>query len=91
MPSDYPEFRRGRPATGTPGRRRRIRSQPTSLNPWESPPTIAQVHGYRALGGGTHYGPTTDIVIAVDDAYFPLSAAGLRYAVGERSIEPWFQ
>ena len=41
-----------------------------TLNLWEfSKPTIAQVHGY-CVGGGTHFGLTTDIVIASEDAYF---------------------
>jgi enoyl-CoA hydratase len=47
------------------------------------------VHGY-CLGGGTHYGLTTDIVIAADDAYFqypPLQGFGMPS--GECSIEPW--
>ena len=60
------------------------------LNLWEfSKPTIAQVHGY-CVGGGTHYGLTTDIVIASDDAYFqypPLQGFGMPS--GECSIEPW--
>ena len=51
--------------------------------------TISQVHGY-CVGGGTHYGLTTDIVIASDDAYFqypPLQGFGMPS--GECSIEPW--
>jgi enoyl-CoA hydratase len=60
------------------------------LNLWEfSKPTIAQVHGY-CVGGGTHYGLTTDIVIAAEDAYFsypPLQGFGMPS--GECSIEPW--
>ena len=60
------------------------------LNLWEfSKPTIAQVHGY-CVGGGTHYGLTTDIVIASEDAYFsypPLQGFGMPS--GECSIEPW--
>ncbi len=53
-----------------------------TLNLWEfSKPTIAQVHGY-CVGGGTHYGLTTDIVIASEDAYFSVpAAAGVRHAV----------
>ena len=61
-----------------------------TLNLWEfSKPTIAQVHGY-CVGGGTHYGLTTDIVIASEDAYFqypPLQGFGMPS--GECSIEPW--
>ena len=61
-----------------------------TLNLWEfSKPTIAQVHGY-CVGGGTHMGLTTDIVIASDDAYFsypPLQGFGMPS--GECSIEPW--
>ena len=60
------------------------------LNLWEfSKPTIAQVHGY-CVGGGTHYGLITDIVIASEDAYFsypPLQGFGMPS--GECSIEPW--
>src|SRR6201990_1422189 len=60
------------------------------LNLWEfSKPTIAQVHGY-CVGGGTHYGLTTDIVLASEDVYFsypPLH--GFRMPSGECSIEPW--
>ena len=60
------------------------------MNLWEfSKPTIAQVHGY-CVGGGTHYGLTTDIVIAAEDAYFqypPLQGFGMPS--GECSIEPW--
>ena len=61
-----------------------------TLNLWEfSKPTIAQVHGY-CVGGGTHMGLTTDIVIASEDAYFsypPLQGFGMPS--GECSIEPW--
>ena len=57
---------------------------------WEFPkPTISQIHGY-CVGGGTHYGLTTDIAIASEDAYFsypPLQGFGMPS--GECSIEPW--
>src|SRR6202041_2786658 len=60
------------------------------LNLWEfSKPTIAAVHGY-CVGGGTHYGLTTDIVIAPEDPFFsypPLQGFGMPS--GECSIEPW--
>ena len=42
------------------------------------------------MGGGTHYGLTTDMVVASDDAYFsypPLQGFGMPS--GESSIEPW--
>jgi enoyl-CoA hydratase len=42
------------------------------------------------VGGGTHYGLVTDIVIASEDAYFsypPLQGFGMPS--GECSIEPW--
>ena len=42
------------------------------------------------MGGGTHMGLTTDIVIASEDAYFsypPLQGFGMPS--GECSIEPW--
>ena len=45
--------------------------------------------GY-CVGGGTHYGLVTDIVIASEDAYFsypPLQGFGMPS--GECSIEPW--
>ena len=60
------------------------------LNLWEfSKPTIAQVHGY-CVGGGTHFGLTTDIVIASEDAYFQYSPLqGFGMPSGECSIEPW--
>ena len=60
------------------------------MNLWEfAKPTISQIHGY-CVGGGTHYGLTTDIVIASEDAYFgypPLQGFGMPS--GECSIEPW--
>jgi enoyl-CoA hydratase len=87
---DYPEFVEGFKHTGTPWKAQTDLFVKPILNLWEfSKPTIAQVHGY-CVGGGTHYGLTTDIVIAADDAYFsypPLQGFGMPS--GECSIEPW--
>ena len=87
---DYPEFVEGFKHTGTPWKPQTDLFVKPVLNLWEfSKPTIAQVHGY-CVGGGTHYGLTTDIVIAADDAYFqypPLQGFGMPS--GECSIEPW--
>ena len=87
---DYPEFVEGFKHTGTPWKAQTDLFVKPVLNLWEfSKPTIAQVHGY-CVGGGTHYGLTTDIVIASDDAYFsypPLQGFGMPS--GECSIEPW--
>ncbi|HEX4587365.1 MAG TPA: enoyl-CoA hydratase-related protein [Mycobacterium sp.] len=87
---DYPEFVKGFKATGTPWKPQTDLFVKPILNLWEfSKPTIAQVHGY-CVGGGTHYGLTTDIVIASEDAYFsypPLQGFGMPS--GECSIEPW--
>jgi enoyl-CoA hydratase len=86
----YPEFSEGSARIGTPWKGQYDVFVRPVLNLWEfSKPTIAQVHGY-CLGGGTHYGLTTDIVIAADDAYFqypPLQGFGMPS--GECSIEPW--
>jgi enoyl-CoA hydratase len=88
--TDYPSFAEGAARTGTPWKAQTDLFVKPTLNLWEfSKPTIAQVHGY-CLGGGTHYGLTTDIVIASDDAYFsypPLQGFGMPS--GECSIEPW--
>jgi enoyl-CoA hydratase len=87
---DYPEFVEGFKAMGTPWKPQTDLFVKPILNLWEfSKPTIAQVHGY-CVGGGTHYGVTTDIVIASEDAYFsypPLQGFGMPS--GECSIEPW--
>lgn len=87
---DYPSFAEGAQRTGTPWKAQTDLFVKPTLNLWEfSKPTIAQVHGY-CLGGGTHYGLTTDIVIAAEDAYFsypPLQGFGMPS--GECSIEPW--
>ena len=87
---DYPEFVEGFKATGMPWKPQTDLFVKPILNLWEfSKPTIAQVHGY-CVGGGTHYGLVTDIVIASDDAYFsypPLQGFGMPS--GECSIEPW--
>ena len=87
---DYPSFAEGAQRTGTPWKAQTDLFVKPTLNLWEfSKPTIAQVHGY-CVGGGTHYGLTTDIVIASDDAYFsypPLQGFGMPS--GECSIEPW--
>ncbi|TPG31697.1 enoyl-CoA hydratase-related protein [Mycolicibacterium hodleri] len=88
--TDYPAFAEGAARTGTPWKAQTDLFVKPTLNLWEfSKPTIAQVHGY-CLGGGTHYGLTTDIVIASEDAYFsypPLQGFGMPS--GECSIEPW--
>src|ERR1700739_2968556 len=87
---DYPEFVEGFKDTGTPGKPQTDLFVKPVMNLWEfAKPTIAQVHGY-CVGGGTHYGLTTDIVIASEDAYFsspPLQGFGMPS--GECSIEPW--
>ena len=87
---DYPAFAEGGSHMGHPWKGQLDLFVKPVLNLWEfSKPTIAQVHGY-CVGGGTHYGLTTDIVIAADDAYFsypPLQGFGMPS--GECSIEPW--
>jgi enoyl-CoA hydratase len=87
---DYPTFAEAAQYMGTPWKGQTDLFVKPVMNLWEfSKPTIAQVHGY-CLGGGTHYGLTTDIVIAADDAYFqypPLQGFGMPS--GECSIEPW--
>jgi enoyl-CoA hydratase len=87
---DYPEFVEGFKATGTPWKPQTDLFVKPILNLWEfSKPTISQIHGY-CVGGGTHYGLITDIVIASEDAYFsypPLQGFGMPS--GECSIEPW--
>jgi enoyl-CoA hydratase len=87
---DYPEFVEGFKATGTPWKPQTDLFVKPILNLWEfSKPTIAAINGY-CVGGGTHYGLITDIVIAADDAYFsypPLQGFGMPS--GECSIEPW--
>ncbi len=87
---DYPEFVEGFKATGTPWKPQTDLFVKPILNLWEfSKPTISAINGY-CVGGGTHYGLITDIVIAADDAYFsypPLQGFGMPS--GECSIEPW--
>jgi enoyl-CoA hydratase len=87
---DYPAFVEGAMKMGHPWKPQTDLFVKPTLNLWEfSKPTIAQVHGY-CVGGGTHMGLTTDIVIASDDAYFsypPLQGFGMPS--GECSIEPW--
>ncbi|WP_197507313.1 enoyl-CoA hydratase/isomerase family protein, partial [Mycobacterium sp. 852002-50816_SCH5313054-b] len=87
---DYPAFVEGAKVMGTPWKPQTDLFVKPILNLWEfSKPTIAAVHGY-CVGGGTHYGLTTDIVIAAEDAYFsypPLQGFGMPS--GECSIEPW--
>ena len=87
---DYPKFVEGFKATGMPWKPQTDLFVKPILNLWEfSKPTISQIHGY-CVGGGTHYGLTTDIVIASEDAYFsypPLQGFGMPS--GECSIEPW--
>ncbi len=87
---DYPTFVEAAAHMGTPWKGQTDLFVKPVLNLWEfSKPTIAQVHGY-CVGGGTHYGLITDIVIAAEDAYFqypPLQGFGMPS--GECSIEPW--
>ncbi len=87
---DYPEFVEGFKATGTPWKPQTDLFVKPILNLWEfSKPTISAINGY-CVGGGTHYGLITDIVIAAEDAYFsypPLQGFGMPS--GECSIEPW--
>ncbi len=80
---DYPSFVENAMVTGHPWKAQSDLFVKPTLNLWEfSKPTIAQVHGY-CVGGGTHMGLTTDIVIASEDAYFSYPpAAGVRHAVG---------
>ena len=88
--TDYPAFVENAMVTGHPWKAQSDLFVKPTLNLWEfSKPTIAQVHGY-CVGGGTHMGLTTDIVIASEDAYFsypPLQGFGMPS--GECSIEPW--
>ena len=90
MQEAYPSFYEESQVRGAPWKSQSDLFVKPVLNLWElSKPTIAQVHGY-CLGGGTHYGLTTDMVIAADDAYFsypPLQGFGMPS--GESSIEPW--
>jgi enoyl-CoA hydratase len=87
---DYPSFAEGAERIGSSWKAQTDLFVKPVLNLWEfSKPTIAAVHGY-CVGGGTHYGLTTDIVIAAEDAYFsypPLQGFGMPS--GECSIEPW--
>jgi enoyl-CoA hydratase/carnithine racemase len=87
---DYPEFVEGFKATGTPWKPQTDLFVKPILNLWEfSKPTISAINGY-CVGGGTHYGLITDIVIAAENAYFsypPLQGFGMPS--GECSIEPW--
>ena len=87
---DYPAFVEGAKRMGTPWKPQTDLFVKPTMNLWEfSKPTIALVHGY-CVGGGTHYGLITDIVIASEDAYFsypPLQGFGMPS--GECSIEPW--
>jgi enoyl-CoA hydratase len=86
----YPSMAEGIGRTGLPWKGQTDLFVKPVLNLWEfSKPTIAQVHGY-CVGGGTHYGLTTDLVIAADDAYFQYPVLqGFGMPSGECSIEPW--
>ena len=86
----YPAFAEGAKRIGLPWKGQTDLFVKPVLNLWEfSKPTIAQVHGY-CVGGGTHYGLTTDLVIASDDAYFQYPVLqGFGMPSGECSIEPW--
>ncbi|HEX3900649.1 MAG TPA: enoyl-CoA hydratase-related protein [Mycobacteriales bacterium] len=90
MQEAYPSFYDESQVRGAPWKAQSDLFVKPVLNLWElSKPTISQVHGY-CVGGGTHYGLTTDIVIAGEDAYFsypPLQGFGMPS--GECSIEPW--
>jgi enoyl-CoA hydratase len=87
---DYPTFAEGAARIGTPWKGQTDLFVKPVMNLWEfSKPTIAQVHGY-CVGGGTHYGLTTDLVIASEDAYFQYPVLqGFGMPSGECSIEPW--
>ena len=94
---DYPAFVEAAEVMGTPWKPQTDLFVKPILNLWEfSKPTIAAVHGY-CVGGGTHYGLTTDIVIASEDAYFsypPLQGFGmpsgrmLHRAMGLHELAP---
>ncbi|HVW79491.1 MAG TPA: enoyl-CoA hydratase-related protein [Mycobacteriales bacterium] len=90
MAQAYPEFAKETAARGSAWKAQSDIFVKPVMNLWEfAKPTIAQVHGY-CVGGGTHYGLTTDMVVASDDAYFgypPLQGFGMPS--GECSIEPW--
>jgi enoyl-CoA hydratase len=86
----YPFIAASGAATGTPWKGQTDLFVKPVMNLWEfSKPTIAQIHGY-CVGGGTHYGLTTDLVIASEDAYFQYPVLqGFGMPSGECSIEPW--
>jgi enoyl-CoA hydratase len=90
MQEAYPSFFDESQVRGAPWKAQSDLFVKPVLNLWElSKPTISEVHGY-CVGGGTHYGLTTDIVVAGEDAYFsypPLQGFGMPS--GECSIEPW--
>lgn len=90
MAEAYPSFAKETVARGGAWKAQSDLFVKPVMNLWEfAKPTISQVHGY-CVGGGTHYGLTTDMVIASDDAYFgypPLQGFGMPS--GECSIEPW--
>jgi enoyl-CoA hydratase len=90
MQETYPSFARESAVRGNAWHAQSELVVKPIMNLWEfAKPTISQIHGY-CVGGGTHYGLTTDIVIASDDAYFgypPLQGFGMPS--GECSIEPW--
>ena len=90
MQEAYPSFYEESQARGAPWKAQSDLFVKPVMNLWEfAKPTISQIHGY-CVGGGTHYGLTTDMVIASDDAYFgypPLQGFGMPS--GECSIEPW--
>src|SRR5580704_12776219 len=90
MADAYPAIAEGTRYTGLPWKAQTDLFVKPVLNLWEfSKPTIAQVHGY-CVGGGTHYGLTTDLVIAAEDAYFQYPVLqGFGMPSGECSIEPW--
>lgn len=86
----YPEFTEASERTGTAWKGQYDIFVRPVFNLWEfSKPTISQIHGY-CLGGGTHYGLVTDMVIASDDSYYQYSPLqGFGMPSGECSIEPW--
>ncbi|HVY09857.1 MAG TPA: enoyl-CoA hydratase/isomerase family protein [Mycobacteriales bacterium] len=90
MQEAYPSFYEESQVRGAPWKAQSDLFVKPVMNLWEfAKPTISQIHGY-CVGGGTHYGLTTDMVIASDDAYFgypPLQGFGMPS--GECSIEPW--
>jgi enoyl-CoA hydratase len=90
MEDVYPDYVRSIEATGSSWKGGYDMFVWPVMRIWEfMKPTISQIHGY-CLGGTTHWGLTTDIVIASDDAYFQYPVLqGLGMPGGQCTIEPW--